>query len=150
MTEVPIHIAEVKEAEKNLLTRLNSLFRQLTPSYKKMHASAFEEIISSQQTRLYVATSQTARNKVFGTLSMVIYRIPTGLNARIEDVVVDEAKRGLGIGRQLMRYAIAEAEKAGVSNVSLTSSPFRVAANKLYQALGFELRETNVYRLKLK
>ena len=150
MSETPIHISEVIQAEKRLLTRLNSLFCQLTPSYKKMTAAAFEEIIAAKRTRLYVARDPEARNKIIGTLTLVIYRIPTGLNARIEDVVVDESKRGLGIGRQLMLHGIAEAEKAGASNVNLTSSPFRVAANKLYQVLGFEQRETNVYRLKLK
>jgi ribosomal protein S18 acetylase RimI-like enzyme len=82
---------------------------------------------------------------IVGTLTLVLYRIPTGLRARIEDVVVDEAGRGQGVGEALTREAMRLAAEAGVRSVELTSHPTREAANRLYRRLGFEQRDTNVY-----
>lgn len=78
-----------------------------------------------------------------------MFRIPTGLRAWIEDVVVDNAVRGRGIGDKLNRVALEKAAEAGATTVDLTSRPSREAANRLYQRIGFEKRETNVYRYKL-
>lgn len=84
-----------------------------------------------------------------GMLTLVLFRIPTGVRAMIEDVVVDEAHRGGGIAEALTRVAIAQAEKAGTRTVDLTSRPSRAAANGLYQKLGFRQRESNVYRFAM-
>jgi len=81
-----------------------------------------------------------------GVLALVLFRIPTGLRAWIEDVVVDEAARGGGVGEALNRVAIERARAAGALTVDLTSRPSREAANRLYRRLGFVERETNVYR----
>lgn len=83
---------------------------------------------------------------IVGSLTLVLYRIPTGLKAWIEDVVVDEAARGHGVGEALNLAALDEARRRGVKGVSLTSRPSREAANRLYQRIGFTARETNVYR----
>ena len=77
---------------------------------------------------------------------MVLFRIPTGVRAMIEDVVVDEALRGRGIGEALSREALKVARENGARTVDLTSRPSREAANRLYQRIGFKLRDTNVYR----
>jgi ribosomal protein S18 acetylase RimI-like enzyme len=84
--------------------------------------------------------------RIVGSLTLVLYRIPTGLKAWIEDVVVDESARGHGVGESLNRAALDEAHRRGVKGVSLTSRPSREAANRLYQRIGFTIRETNVYR----
>jgi ribosomal protein S18 acetylase RimI-like enzyme len=81
-------------------------------------------------------------------LTLAVFRIPTGLRAWIEDVVVDEAARGRGVGAALTRAAIAVAGDRGARTVDLTSRPSREAANRLYQRLGFVERETNVYRFE--
>jgi ribosomal protein S18 acetylase RimI-like enzyme len=78
-----------------------------------------------------------------------VFAIPTGWRAWIEDVVVDETARGLGVGERLTMTAVDEARRRGVRSVDLTSRPAREAANALYQKLGFERRETNLYRLSL-
>ena len=82
-------------------------------------------------------------------MTLVLFRIPTGLRAWIEDVVVDEAARGRGVGETLNRAAIEWARGAGATTVDLTSRPSREAANRLYRRLGFQERATNVYRLDL-
>jgi ribosomal protein S18 acetylase RimI-like enzyme len=92
---------------------------------------------------VFIARSDGA---VVGSLTLVVFRIPTGLRAWIEDVVVDEAARGLGIGEALNRAAIRKTNDMGCRTLDLTSRPSRVAANKLYQKLGFKARETNIYR----
>ena len=83
---------------------------------------------------------------IVGSLTLVMYRIATGLKAWIEDVVVDEAARGSGVGEALNFAAIDEARRLGAKAVSLTSRPSREAANRLYQRIGFSARDTNVYR----
>jgi ribosomal protein S18 acetylase RimI-like enzyme len=87
--------------------------------------------------------------EVVGSLTLAFYRIPTGLKAWIEDVVVDDTARGRGLGEALNRAALDEARRRGAKDVSLTSRPSREAANRLYRRIGFEPRETNVYRYTL-
>jgi len=84
-----------------------------------------------------------------GTLTLVLFRIPTAQRAWIEDVIVDEAVGGRGIGKALTRAAIERAKAEGCKTVDLTSRPSREVANGMYQSLGFKLRETNVYRFEL-
>jgi ribosomal protein S18 acetylase RimI-like enzyme len=102
------------------------------------------EIVSSPATVLLVARDE--RGDIIGSLTLVLFRIPTGVRAWIEDVVVDESVRGQGIGDSLGREALRRAEAAGARTVDLTSRPSREAANRLYQRLGFVQRQTNVWR----
>jgi ribosomal protein S18 acetylase RimI-like enzyme len=86
---------------------------------------------------------------IVGSLTLVTFRIPTGIRAWIEDVVVDESARGHGVGEALNQAAIEEARRKGAVTVDLTSRPSREAANRLYQRIGFVQRDTNVYRYSL-
>ena len=95
------------------------------------------------------AARETDTGVTVGVLTLAFFLIPTGLQARIEDVVVDESGRGKGIGRSLTNAAIDRARAAGAKAVGLTSRPAREAANALYTSMGFAQRDTNVYRLKL-
>lgn len=101
------------------------------------------EIVADPETTLFVARLD---GEIVGTLTLAMFRTPTALKAWIEDVVVDDAARGHGVGDQLSREALATALQRGAKSVSLTSRPSREAANRLYQRIGFELRDTNVYR----
>ena len=89
------------------------------------------------------------RGEVVGSLTLVLFRIPTGMRAWIEDVVVDGEARGLGVGEALNRHAVELAAERGARSVDLTSRPSRDAANRLYRRLGFLPRETNVYRFEV-
>ena len=86
---------------------------------------------------------------ILGSMTLIVFRIPTGVRAWIEDVVVDDAARGHGVGDQLNRFALDIARSKGAKTVDLTSRPSREAANRLYQRIGFQPRETNVYRYDL-
>ena len=81
-----------------------------------------------------------------GMLTLAVFQTPTGVRAWIEDVVVDDAARGAGVASALVEAALDLADERGARTVDLTSRPSREAANRLYLRLGFELRETNVYR----
>ena len=93
---------------------------------------------------LFVAHDQ--KGKIVGSLTLALFRVPTGMRAWIEDVVVDETRRGAGIGEALVAAAIDRATAEGAKSVDLTSRPSREDANRLYQRMGFEARATNVYR----
>lgn len=128
---------------------LVNAFARLVPQLSSSRAPTEQElnaIVASESTTLFVARDD---GTIVGSLSLVLYRIPSGLRARIEDVVVDQAARGKGVGEQLSRAAIEHARQAGARGVDLTSRPSRDAANRLYQRLGFELRDSHVYRYKL-
>ena len=119
---------------------------QLSSSNPVPDRAALAEIVSSPSTMLFVARLDGI---IVGTLTLAVFRIPTGLRAWIEDVVVDESARGHGVGEALNLTALAEARRRGCVTVDLTSRPSREAANRLYERLGFVRRETNVYRFEL-
>ena len=104
------------------------------------------DLVEGRDTMVFVARLDGA---IVGSLTLALYRIPTGVKAWIEDVVVDDAARGHGLGRRLSEAAIDEARARGAKNVSLTSRASREAANRLYQRIGFEVYDTNLYRFSL-
>ncbi len=122
------------------------LIPQLSSSNPPPNRESLEEIISSPATDLFIARVD---GQIVGSLTLATFRIPTGLRAWIEDVVVDDSARGHGVGAALNVAALDEARQRGAVTVDLTSRPSREAANKLYQKLGFVQRETNVYRYTL-
>ena len=105
-------------------------------------------MIEHDASHLLIATDD-ASGAILGTTTLVAFPIPTGVRAWIEDVVVDDDARGTGAGAALTNYAIELASRLGAKTIDLTSRPSREAANRLYQRLGFELRETNCYRYTL-
>ena len=128
---------EVVEALARLLPQLSSA--------EPPDASALAVIMSGGST-VFLARVD---GRIVGSLTLVMYRIPTGLKAWIEDVVVDETARGHGVGEALNHAALDEARRRGAKAASLTSRPTREAANRLYQRIGFVARDTNVYRFEL-
>jgi ribosomal protein S18 acetylase RimI-like enzyme len=129
---------------------LVSAFASLTPQLSSVSPPSRDEldaIVRSEAASLLVARDGEA---ILGTLTLAVFRIPTGVRAWIEDVVVDERARGRGIGEALTLHAVELARSAGARSVELTSRPSREAANRLYRRLGFEERETNVLRLTLR
>ena len=104
------------------------------------------EIVEAQSNTVLIARDQREDGRIVGLLTLVVFRIPTGVRAWIEDVVVDEAVRGRGVGEALSQDAVRRALGLGARTVELTSRPSREAANRLYQRLGFVRRDSNVYR----
>lgn len=142
-----IEVVECDAVTDEVVDAFERLTPQLSSSNPAPSRVQLDAIVSSPATVLFLA--RDAR-EIVGSLTLALFRIPTGLRAWIEDVVVDDVARGKGAGEALSRAAIARAKAAGAVSIDLTSRPSREAANRLYQRIGFELRETNVYRYDLR
>ena len=143
----------ITAATPELHEAMGRLLPQLSRSAAPMSEADVERFLSQSSVHLFVFRSETAdadgNNPILGMLSLATFEIPTGVRAWVEDVVVDEAARGQGAGLALVEAAIEHAKTVGARTVDLTSRPTREAANRLYQRAGFQLRETNVYRVTL-
>jgi len=139
-----VTVHELTTADPDVLASLNRLLPQLSSSAAPVSPAELAEIVASDASRLLVA--RDADGSVLGAMTLVVFRIPTGVRAWIEDVVVDGDARGRGVGEALNRAAIDLAYELGSRTIDLTSRPTRVAANALYQKLGFVARDTNIYR----
>jgi ribosomal protein S18 acetylase RimI-like enzyme len=139
-----IETETVTDVSGELLAAFERLLPQLSRSAGPLDAEALGRIVAWPGNRLIVARVD---GHIVGALTLVMFPIPTGLRAWIEDVVVDESARGHGVGAALTREATRLAWSTGATTVDLTSRPSRQAANRLYERLGFQRRESTVYRL---
>lgn len=140
-----MNIIEITEFSFENFQVVQNFVKVLTPGANNvLTETGFREIIGSANSHLFFIAEEHC---VAGMLTVGIYNSPTGTKAWIEDVVVDGVYRGRGLGKMLVLHAINYAKSLGVCSLMLTSNPSRVAANKLYLALGFERKETNVYRM---
>jgi ribosomal protein S18 acetylase RimI-like enzyme len=138
-------VEEAVEVSPELVDAFARLVPQLSRSSPPPGEPELTELVTSGATHVLVARAGEG-GPVVGSLTLVVFRIPTGMRAWIEDVVVDGSARGQGVGEALSRRALEMAAAAGARTVDLTSRPSREAANRLYQRLGFVRRDTNVYR----
>ncbi len=141
-----IEVTEYSEAVEKAILRL---LPQLSASAKKLTTAEIKDLIRAEASILLMAVEEDQGSAAAGMLTLAVFRIPTGVRAWIEDVVVDEDSRGQGIGERLVQAAIERAKTAGAITVDLTSRPSREAANRLYRRCGFVQRETNIYRLSI-
>ena len=149
MSEDDVLIEEVTAVDDELVAAFELLIPQLSSSNPPPPAKDLQAIVDAPDSVLLIARDERDSDRIVGSLTLAMFRIPTGYRAWIEDVVVDTAVRGRGIGDKLNRVALERARTAGATTVDLTSRPSREAANRLYKRIGFEQRETNVYRYKL-
>lgn len=143
MSQEDVLIEVVSEVDQELVDAWVRLLPQLSSTAAAVTAQVLEQIVASGGTTLLVAR---VHGQIVGSLSVVVFVIPTGTRAWIEDVVVDAAARGRGAGEALTRAAITFATQRGARTVDLSSRPSRQAANRLYQRVGMQPRETIVYR----
>ncbi|MFB3924765.1 MAG: GNAT family N-acetyltransferase [Syntrophales bacterium] len=140
-----VNVRRVRRVTGEVISALQRLIPQLSLS-DPPDRRGLAGVLMSPGTVLLAARYPGSRGKIVGTLTLVLYRLPTGLRARIEDLVVDERMRRKGIGKALVRHAVHSAAASGAKSVDLTSHPSRKAANLLYPRLGFVKYRTNVYR----
>lgn len=138
-------IEKIAGVSEELLAAFSRLIPQLSLEKISPTQDELTAILNSSGTSLLVARLPNEDGEIVGMLTLVIYRVPTGTRSIIEDVVVDGRHRNKGIAKAMMFRAIELAREAGADNISLTSNPKREAANLLYQRMGFQQRETNLY-----
>lgn len=123
---------------------LRNLAQQIGSNYQELTDEAIHEMIDSPNHHLFVA--HTTDDTIVGMVLVMLYRIPYVKKAYLEDLSVDSAHRGMGIGTKLLEHAVTFAGENGAAYIDFTSKPERISGNQLYEKLGFEKRETNVYR----
>ena len=143
---VAVQILEVTEVTDDVVEALDRLIPQLSSSNPPPTKDFLVALVASEASSLLIAVED---GQILGSLTLVVFAIPTAVRAWIEDVVVDDAARGKGVGAALNNEALRRASALGATTVDLTSRPTRQSANRLYKRLGFEQRETNIYRYKL-
>ncbi len=141
-----IAFEEVSEFTPEIGEAIRGLTDQLDKTHQDLSDHDIADMIQNPGTHLLIAKDS---DTIVGMVTLIVYRIPFKMKAQIEDFVITERMRGKGIGTKLLEYSIEQAKKAGVKSLNLTSRPTRVSANLLYQKLGFEKRDTNVYRIEL-
>jgi ribosomal protein S18 acetylase RimI-like enzyme len=144
-----MQIEQIREATDEYVAALARLVPQLSTSVPLPTPEQVAEMVTSPAIVQLIARDPEREGQIVGTLTLAMFRIPTGLRAWIEDVIVDNESRGKGIGEALTRAALEKAREAGARTVDLTSRPSREAANRLYVRVGFVRRETNTYRYDL-
>jgi ribosomal protein S18 acetylase RimI-like enzyme len=142
-----MQVEECVEVTDELVSAMARIIPQLSSSSPPPGREQLERIVASPACHLLLARDDDGA--VLGSMTLVVFPIPTGVRAWIEDVVVDGDARGRGVGEQLNREALELAGRLGARTVDLTSRPSREAANRLYRRLGFVQRDTNVYRYSL-
>lgn len=144
-----VFVEEATECTDELVAAFARLIPQLSSSSPPPGSGELTAMVRSEASTVLVARDGGLGGTIVGSLTLAMFRIPTGVRAWIEDVVVDESARGRGVGEALTQEALGRARAAGARTVELTSRPSREAANRLYLRLGFEVRDTNVYRFSL-
>ena len=139
------HIIEINTYSSKYHEAMQCFLDQLTTNPMTLTESMFRQLVESTNSHLFFLIKD---EQIAGMLTVGIYYSPTGGKAWIEDVVVDEAFRGQGLSKLLVAHAIEFTKSQQIPSLMLTSNPKRIAANKLYQKMGFERKETNVYRMK--
>jgi ribosomal protein S18 acetylase RimI-like enzyme len=144
MAEIVVEPCKLLTPE--VFAAISSLIKALSTTARAPTWNEIDEVVTSPATTLFLARDGT---EIVGMLTLILVRIPTGLRGHIEDVVVAESHRKKGIGEALTKHAIAVTKTKGARTLDLTSRASREAANRLYQRLGFKLRDTLVYRYTL-
>jgi ribosomal protein S18 acetylase RimI-like enzyme len=137
------------------LADINKLLKQLNPDLKKINWEHIKKVMKNATVFVIRDHSprhkkSSPRGKVVGKTLLVHGQKFAGSYGTIHDVVVDEKYRGMGLGKMMTKEALKKAKKLGMQHVELTSNPMRIPANKLYQSLGFEKRDTNFYKYQIK
>jgi ribosomal protein S18 acetylase RimI-like enzyme len=142
----PVEIGVAHAATPEVVDAFARLLPQLSSSTTALTRETLTEIIAAPHNTVLLARDPSAGGQIVGTLTLVIFRIPTGMRAWIEDVVVDSSARGRGVGEALTLAAVKLAKERGARTVDLTSRRSRQAAHRLYEKAGFHVRDTSVYR----
>lgn len=131
------------DVSTELVSDINQLLPQLTPNAVPCTVEKLEKLFESG-TRVFAAMDG---DTVIGTVLLCPMVILVGQKDWIEDVIVDENYRGRGIAGHLMDMAEQASQTGGAKSINLTSKPDRGSARSVYEARGYAVRETDVFRL---
>ena len=136
----------VRHINTELVDAAARLVPQLSPSARVPGPAELDQIIKDPGTVLIVAREGRT---IVGMLTLHTFRSTTGIHAWIQDIIVDDIAKGRGAGQLLMEEAVRVSKSRGANTAQLTSRPSRVGSGRLYERLGFERRETHLYRFRV-
>jgi len=141
-------IKELSALSESQVQDVLALMAELDPEIE-VSSAMLMQAVASATSHFFAITADDGH--IIGCATLCVFESPTGRKASVEDVVVSSQYRGQGLGKKLMEHVIdyAKRELRDV-DIHLTSRPHRVAANKLYQQLGFQQKQTNVYVMKVR
>ena len=142
------NVEQIKKYSKEFVGEINNLLKQLNEASSPLEENGLKAFLASPASRLFAA-KKLYDEKIIGMVTLVVISTPFGKKGLLEAIVVDRKYRGHGIATKLIDTLVNQARKEGVSHIDFTSNPKRVEANRLYEHLGFEKRNTNVYRLHI-
>lgn len=143
-----ITVESLKTCNFEVLDALNKLLSELDTDIPKLSEEYVRKILRSANTNIFVARNDSGL--IIGMATLIVFKALSGRRATLEDIVVNKEYRGQGLGKKLLQTVMSFARKENISYIDLTSRPSRIAANNLYASSGFEKRDTNVYRFKIK
>lgn len=138
-----MEIQELHNSTQSQFEDLKQLMSELSDRVKFTQTDLML-VLKDSNCHLYVIFDD---ERIVGCATLCVFHSPTGTKASVEDVVVSSAYRGQHLGKQLMEYVLEQAKAYAPIELHLTSNPKRVAANKLYQSIGFQKKETNCYQM---
>jgi GNAT superfamily N-acetyltransferase len=141
------HLSKKVDLTEEILQKINDLMEILSPGIKKVDSKRFAELIDNPLFELYLLELE---GQIAGMASLHFFDSLAKKSVWVEDVVIHPKHQGKGLGKKIMKHVMDKAKKRGARHIDLSSSPHRKAANKLYQKLNFEPRNTNWYRLHTK
>ena len=141
-----VRIEAVTEATPDVHAALAQLLPQLNSELPVPTMERLRALVADPAVTLLLAMDG---QDVVGTTTVIVYTTPFWIKARLDEVVVDEAARGKGVGAALVNAALDVARASGAQVAELQSGVRREAANRLYPRMGFKRRETNIYRIVL-
>jgi GNAT superfamily N-acetyltransferase len=142
-----VSVEPATQATPEVHAALARLLPQLNPQLPVPTMERLQEIMADPAVTLLLARNG---QQIVGTATVIVYTTPFWIKARLDEVVVDEGARGKGVGAALVNACLDLARRSGAELAELQSGVQREAANRLYPRMGFQLRETNVYRIVLR
>lgn len=141
MPTIHIRLFHPIETTATHAQEVSALMEQLSPERSRVTEQSLRALAENHL--LFVAL---ADKEIIGMATLIEHRTLNSYTGYVEDVVVDKNFQGVGIAKRLMEALIKHGTVLGMNSFSLTSSPRKESANKLYRTLGFHVRETNAYR----
>ncbi|HUZ86933.1 MAG TPA: GNAT family N-acetyltransferase [Candidatus Baltobacterales bacterium] len=143
-----MRVEKAIEATPELHAALTRLLPQLNPALPVPDMERLRRLVADPAVTLLIARDE---GQIVGTTTVIVYTTPFWIKARLDEVVVDGAARGKGVGEALVKASLEVGRRAGAQVAELQSGkgPARAAAHRLYERMGFEIRDTDVFRTSL-
>ena len=139
-----IEILSGEHVTETMQQQVTELYKQLNDKIVQL---PLKKILEDNDYLVLVVCKE--QGQIVGIAMMAMYKVISGHKGMIEDVVVDQVHRGKGIGRKLMEKLLEEGKNRNLDEILLFSGHHRTPAITLYKSLGFQLKDSGLYRREM-